>query len=59
MLIPDFNADPGSSREVFDAAPEVLAHNIETVPRIFRRIRPAFRYERSLEVLSRPARPAW
>jgi lipoic acid synthetase len=31
----------------------VLAHNIETVPRIFRRIRPGFRYERSLEVLSR------
>jgi len=38
---------------VFGARPEVLAHNIETVPRIFRRIRPGFRYERSLEVLSR------
>jgi lipoyl synthase len=36
---------------VFAARPEVLAHNIETVPRIFRRIRPGFRYERSLEVL--------
>jgi lipoic acid synthetase len=36
---------------VFAARPEVLAHNIETVPRIFREIRPGFRYERSLEVL--------
>jgi lipoic acid synthetase len=31
----------------------VLAHNVETVPRIFKRIRPAFRYERSLEVITR------
>ena len=51
LLIPDFNADPAQLAEVFGAAPEVLAHNIETVPRIFRRIRPGFRYERSLEVL--------
>jgi len=51
LLIPDFNADPGRLAEVFDAAPEVLAHNIETVPRIFRRIRPGFRYARSLDVL--------
>jgi lipoic acid synthetase len=51
LLIPDFNADPGQLAEVFSGAPEVLAHNIETVPRIFRRIRPGFRYERSLEVL--------
>jgi lipoic acid synthetase len=36
---------------VFGSAPEVLAHNIETVPRIFKRIRPGFRYERSLDVL--------
>ncbi len=53
LLIPDFTADPAQLAEVFSAAPEVLAHNIETVPRIFRRIRPGFRYERSLEVLSR------
>ena len=39
-------------RDVFAAAPEVLAHNVETVPRIFKRIRPAFRYERSLDVLT-------
>jgi lipoic acid synthetase len=51
LLIPDFNADPGRLAEVFGSAPEVLAHNIETVPRIFRRIRPGFRYARSLEVL--------
>jgi lipoic acid synthetase len=36
---------------VFSARPEVFAHNLETVPRIFRRIRPGFRYERSLDVL--------
>jgi len=51
LLIPDFTADADQLAEVFSAAPEVLAHNIETVPRIFRRIRPGFRYERSLEVL--------
>jgi lipoic acid synthetase len=57
LLIPDFNAEPAQLAEVFSAAPEVLAHNIETVPRIFRRIRPGFRYERSLDVL-RSARTA-
>jgi lipoyl synthase len=51
LLIPDFNAHPDQLAEVFSAEPQVLAHNIETVPRIFRRIRPGFRYERSLEVL--------
>jgi len=51
LLIPDFNADPAELSEVFSARPEVLAHNLETVPRIFRRIRPGFRYERSLRVL--------
>jgi lipoic acid synthetase len=53
LLIPDFNDDPDQLAEVFSAAPQVLAHNIETVPRIFRRIRPGFRYERSLSVLRR------
>src|SRR5262249_56018562 len=52
LLIPDFNAEPAQLAEVFGAWPEVLAHNVETVPRIFKRIRPAFRYERSLSVLS-------
>jgi len=53
LLIPDFNAEPQQLAEVFSARPEVLAHNLETVPRIFRQIRPGFRYGRSLEVLSR------
>jgi lipoic acid synthetase len=52
LLIPDFNGDPAQLGEVFSARPEVLAHNVETVPRIFKRIRPAFRYERSLDVLT-------
>jgi lipoic acid synthetase len=51
LLIPDFNAVPDRLAEVFSSRPEVLAHNIETVPRIFKRIRPGFRYERSLDVL--------
>jgi len=52
LLIPDFNADPDQLAEVFGSRPEVLAHNTETVPRIFRRIRPGFRYERSLDVIT-------
>jgi lipoic acid synthetase len=52
LLIPDFNGVPALLNEVFEAAPEVLAHNVETVPRIFKRIRPAFRYERSLDVIT-------
>jgi lipoyl synthase len=53
LLVPDFNAEPERLAEVFSARPEVLAHNLETVPRIFRSIRPGFRYDRSLEVLTR------
>ena len=52
MLIPDFSARPELLGQVFDAAPEVLAHNLETVPRLFKRIRPGFRYERSLDVIA-------
>jgi lipoic acid synthetase len=51
MLAPDFSGNPDLLGQLFAAGPEVFAHNIETVPRIFRRIRPGFRYERSLEVL--------
>jgi len=51
LLIPDFHAKPELLDQIFDAAPEVFAHNIETVPRIFKSIRPGFRYERSLDVL--------
>ena len=53
LLIPDFTGDADQLAEVFASRPEVLAHNLETVPRIFRRIRPGFRYERSLEVITR------
>jgi lipoic acid synthetase len=53
LLIPDFNAEPAQLAEVFGARPQVLAHNVETVPRIFKRIRPAFRYERSLDVITK------
>jgi lipoic acid synthetase len=56
LLIPDFSGNPELLRQVFDAAPEVLAHNLETVPRIFRAIRPGFRYERSLDVLTQARR---
>ena len=52
VLIPDFSGNPALLGEVFAAAPEVLAHNLETVPRIFSRIRPAFRYVRSLDVIT-------
>lgn len=52
ILIPDFSGKPDLLQQVIDAAPEVFAHNVETVPRIFKRIRPAFRYERSLDVLT-------
>jgi len=52
LLIPDFSGKPENIAAICASAPEVFAHNVETVPRIFKRIRPAFRYERSLEVLS-------
>jgi lipoic acid synthetase len=52
ILVPDFSGRPELLQKVFDAAPEVFAHNVETVPRIFKRIRPAFSYERSLDVLT-------
>lgn len=52
MLAPDFSGRRELLQQLFDARPEVFAHNVETVPRIFKRIRPGFRYARSLEVLS-------
>jgi lipoic acid synthetase len=52
ILVPDFSGTPDLLQQVFDAAPQVFAHNVETVPRIFKRIRPAFRYDRSLDVLT-------
>src|ERR687894_831434 len=53
LLIPDFNAIPELLDAVNASRPEVLAHNLETVPRVFKQIRPGFRYDRSLSVLAR------
>lgn len=52
ILTPDFSGKPDLLNEVFETRPEVFAHNLETVPRIFKEIRPAFRYDRSLDVIS-------
>ena len=52
ILVPDFSGKPLLLKKVFDAKPEVFAHNVETVPRIFKEIRPAFSYERSLDVIT-------
>jgi lipoyl synthase len=52
MLAPDFSGKPELLNIVFESRPEVFAHNLETVPRIFKEIRPAFRYDRSLDVIN-------
>jgi lipoic acid synthetase len=52
MLAPDFSGKPELLNQVFESRPEVFAHNLETVPRIFKRIRPAFRYDLSLNVIT-------
>ncbi|MEI7797754.1 MAG: lipoyl synthase [Actinomycetes bacterium] len=52
MLAPDFSGNSDHLNEVFETRPEVFAHNVETVPRIFKLIRPAFTYERSLAVIT-------
>ena len=51
MLAPDFNANPDLLNPIFQTRPEVFAHNLETVPRIFKQIRHAFTYEKSLKVI--------
>ncbi|OGH60804.1 MAG: hypothetical protein A3G34_08840 [Candidatus Lindowbacteria bacterium RIFCSPLOWO2_12_FULL_62_27] len=53
VLIPDFLGDGASLKTVLDAGPDVLNHNLETVPRLYPTVRPQARYERSLELLSR------
>jgi lipoyl synthase len=52
VLIPDFQGLPDALRTVFHARPDVLNHNIETVPRLYRTVRPQARYARSLDVLA-------
>ena len=51
MLAPDLHAKSELLNQIFETQPEVFAHNLETVPRIFKRIRPAFTYEKSLQVI--------
>ncbi|MBN2318559.1 MAG: lipoyl synthase [Acidobacteria bacterium] len=51
VLIPDFQGNSESLRTVVDAQPDVVAHNVETVPRLYRSVRPGSRYRRSLDVL--------
>jgi lipoic acid synthetase len=53
VLIPDFQGSESSLHTVLDAGPDVLNHNIETVPRLFRMARSGGRYPRSLELLDR------
>lgn len=52
MLAPDFSGHAHLLNQVFETRPEVFAHNVETVPRIFKRVRPAFTYEKSLGVIT-------
>jgi len=51
VLTPDFCGDTQAVAKVLDAAPDVFNHNIETVPRLYRRVRPQADYGRSLDVL--------
>jgi lipoic acid synthetase len=53
VLIPDFRGDRDALLAVLDADPDILNHNTETVPRLYRRVRPQAKYERSLELLRR------
>ncbi len=56
VLIPDFQGDPEALRAVVDARPDVLNHNIETVPRLYPQVRPQALYQRSLDLLLRTRR---
>jgi lipoic acid synthetase len=51
VLIPDFKGSPSALQTVIDALPDVLNHNIETVPRLYRAVRPKAKYDRSLQLL--------
>jgi lipoic acid synthetase len=53
VLIPDFQGNAEALQAVLEARPDVLNHNIETVPRLYTLVRPQARYERSLQLLSR------
>jgi lipoic acid synthetase len=51
VLTPDFRGSREACQTVFDARPDVFNHNVETVPRLYRRVRPQAIYQRSLDVL--------
>ncbi|MGB9772233.1 MAG: lipoyl synthase [Candidatus Kapaibacteriota bacterium] len=51
VLIPDFKGDTDCLQRVLDAKPNILNHNVETVPHLYRLVRPQAKYERSLKVL--------
>jgi len=51
VLVPDFKGDAGAIRTVVEAKPDILNHNVETVPRLYRQVRPGARFERSLALL--------
>jgi lipoic acid synthetase len=51
VLIPDFRGDPQSLKTVLDTRPDVLNHNVETVPRLYPSVRPGAVYERSIDLL--------
>ena len=53
VLIPDFKGDWAALEIVLEARPDILNHNTETVPRLYRQVRPGARFERSLELLRR------
>lgn len=55
LLVDDMKGNENALAQIFQAQPEVFGHNLETVPRIFKKIRPAFRYERSLEIINAAA----
>jgi len=56
VLTPDFKNKPGALALVLEARPAVFAHNVETVPRLYRTARPGSRYERSVALLAEAAR---
>ncbi len=56
VLIPDFKGDEDALSLVLDAKPDILNHNVETVPGLYRRVRPQANYQQSLEVLDRAKR---
>lgn len=58
VLIPDFRGNEAALRTVVEAAPDILNHNMETVPRLYREVRPGSRYEQSLELFAKARRMA-